>query len=231
MKRIAHSNNKQYERYNGKRHSAIPRTGDSAHLFWKCNSVAPSKTSEDVDHGSYMKVRHWHLGVFLGVSVNAFCLTAGAGERGAALEARPIVQPNDCVTRAASFHQVNAWVVRAILKVESNFNAGAVNLNSNGTQDVGVAQINSIHFDELKKKGIAPSDLMNGCISSYVAAWHLRKQIKAYGNTWFAVGAYHSATPCYNRRYSALVWNTLLSWRTVSGAALRVPSIDECRAS
>lgn len=137
--------------------------------------------------------------------------------------------PNDCVTSAAGYHQVNPWVLRAIIKVESNFNPAAVNKNRNGTVDVGIAQINSMHFKELAKYGVAPSDLMDACTSSYIAAWHLRKQITRYGNTWFAVGAYHSATPCYNQRYRALVWNTLLTWKAVNGKPERVASIDSCR--
>jgi soluble lytic murein transglycosylase-like protein len=140
------------------------------------------------------------------------------------------VQPDDCVTQGAVYHQVNPWVVRAILKVESNFNPKAVNRNLNGSVDVGMAQINSIHFKELGKFGVGPSDLLNACVSSYVAAWHLKKQIAAYGNSWFAVGAYNSATPCFNRRYSGLVWNTLLGWRVIQGSRVSVQSIESCRA-
>lgn len=138
-------------------------------------------------------------------------------------------QPDDCVTQGANYHGVNPWVVRAIIKVESNFNS-SVNKNKNGTVDVGIAQINSMHFKELNRYGITPSDLMNGCISSYVAAWHLHKQIQSYGNTWFAIGAYHSATPCYNTRYVALVWNTLVNWKAVQGGRIKGPSMPECDA-
>lgn len=98
--------------------------------------------------------------------------------------------PDDCVTQAASYHSVNSWILRGIIQVESSFNPNAVNNNRNGTFDIGIAQINSMHFKELSKHGIAPRDLMDACVSSYVAAWHLRKQVRLYGNTWFAVGAY-----------------------------------------
>ncbi len=137
-------------------------------------------------------------------------------------------QPDDCVTQAATYHGVSPWILRAIIQVESNFNAKAVNKNTNGTTDVGVAQINSMHFKELSKHGIAPSDLMNACVSSYVAAWHLKKQIVAYGNTWFAVGAYHSTTKCYNDRYTGLVWNVLLKWGVVNGPRARTMAISDC---
>lgn len=144
--------------------------------------------------------------------------------------ALPPVMPSGakCVPAAAEYHKVNQWVLAAILKVESNFNAGARNLNANGTVDVGAAQINSMHFKELAKHGISPTDLMDICVSTYVAAWHLAKQYKAHGNTWFAVGAYHSATPCFNERYRGLVWNTLVDWKQVSGPKMRVRSLADC---
>lgn len=137
-------------------------------------------------------------------------------------------QPNDCVSQAATYHAVNSWVLRAILQVESGFNPKAINKNRNGTVDVGIAQMNSMHFKELRKYGVAPDDLMDACLATYVAAWHLRKQLSAHGNTWFAVGAYHSATPCFNRRYVSLVWNVLLKWGVVAGQKESVPTMEAC---
>jgi len=143
-----------------------------------------------------------------------------------ALNAPP--QPDDCVTQAAQYHGVNSWILRAIIQVESNFNAAAVNRNQNGTTDHGIAQINSMHFRELSRHGVTPGDLMDGCKASYVAAWHLGKQIRAYGNTWYAVGAYHSTTPCFNRRYTAMVWNAMHKWGVVQGQRAVVPSMASC---
>jgi len=140
----------------------------------------------------------------------------------------PVTQATRCVTSAASYHRVNPWILKAILKVESGFRSNVINRNRNGTLDVGMAQINSIHFRELARYGIAPSDLMDACVATYVAAWHLAKQLRAHGNTWFAVGAYHSTTPCFNRRYAGLVWNTMLRWGAVEGPRLNVPSLAEC---
>ncbi len=146
-----------------------------------------------------------------------------------AFTAQP-AQADDCITQGSLYHDVNPWLVRSILKVESNFNQNAINKNRNGTIDVGAAQINSMHFKELGRYGITPADLMNGCVASYVAAWHLKKQMAAHGNTWFAVGAYHSVTPCFNRRYSNLVWNVLFEWKVVSGQHADVQSIASCKA-
>ncbi len=136
-----------------------------------------------------------------------------------------------CVEAAAQFHAVNPWVLRAILKVESDFNPRAVSRNRNGTVDVGMAQINSIHFRELQKWGIAPENLMDGCVATYVAAWHLARQVRRHGNSWFGVASYHSASPCHNTRYAGLLWNALVSWRVVEGPRVKVVSQDACRQS
>jgi soluble lytic murein transglycosylase-like protein len=140
----------------------------------------------------------------------------------------PAEGPTRCVASAASYHAVNPWALAAILKVESGFNSSAVNRNPNKTVDVGMAQINSMHFAELARYGIAPELLMDGCVSTYVAAWHLAKQLRIYGNTWFAVGSYHSATPCFNSRYVGLVWNTLVDWRAIEGKRVAVQSLAAC---
>lgn len=151
-----------------------------------------------------------------------------------AQEAHPDAIPallNDktpCVSAAAQYHGVNAWVLKAILKVESDYKADAVNRNANGTIDVGMAQINSIHFGKLAKYGIAPSHLLDGCYATYVAAWHLANQIRVHGNTWFGVASYHSASPCQNTRYYGLLWNTLLGWGVVSGTKVSVKSLAQC---
>lgn len=136
--------------------------------------------------------------------------------------------PAPCVAPAAAFHGVNPWVLRAILKVESNFAPQAINRNPNGTFDVGMAQINSIHFERLRQYGITADHLMDGCIATYVAAWHLARQIARYGNTWFGVASYHSASPCQNARYAGLVWNALADWQAVPGPRVRVMALSQC---
>lgn len=137
-------------------------------------------------------------------------------------------EPAPCVSGAAQYHGVNPWVLRAILKVESDFNPRAMNRNANGTVDVGMGQINSIHFAELGRWGIAPGNLMDGCVATYVAAWHLSKKIRKYGNSWFAVASYHSTSPCQNSRYAGLLWNALAGWGVVAGPKIKVVSLGAC---
>ncbi len=133
-----------------------------------------------------------------------------------------------CVSDAAQYHGVNPWVLKAILKVESGFNPRAINRNANSSVDVGMGQMNSIHFKELSGFGIAPAHLLDGCVATYIAAWHLAKQMRKHGNTWYGIASYHSATPCFNGRYAGLLWNTLVSWKVLPGPNVRVPRIEEC---
>lgn len=122
---------------------------------------------------------------------------------------------SDCVTDASAFHGVNDMILRAILWNESGMKAHAINRNANGTVDVGIAQINSIHFGRLKQYGIHPEHLMHACVGTYVAAWHLRQQVELHGNTWKAVGAYHSLTPHFNQTYANRVHATLVKWKVL----------------
>lgn len=136
-----------------------------------------------------------------------------------------------CIVPAAKVHSVNPYVLRAILKVESNLNPLAVGKNENGTVDVGIGQHNSMHFKELKRVGVSPEDLKDACIGTYVAAWHLSKSIARHGNTWFAVATYHSATPYFNRRYQVLIRNELIRSGVISGSISKVPPFKRSGAS
>lgn len=130
-----------------------------------------------------------------------------------------------CIVPAANFHQVNQDILRAILKVESGLKPTAVGRNSNGTTDVGIGQMNSMHFQELAKYGVAPEHLKDACVGTYVAAWHLRKGISKYGNTWFGIATYHSATPYFNHRYQVLINNELVKANALAGNVLPVPPL------
>jgi soluble lytic murein transglycosylase-like protein len=175
--------------------------------------------------------------MFKYLCVLPFVASGFASSRALAQAASPDALPAQfresapCVSDAAQYHGVNPWVLRAILKVESNFNPRAVNRNANGSMDVGMAQINSIHFAELGRWGVLPANLMDGCVATYVAAWHLARQIGKYGNSWFGVASYHSTSPCQNARYAGLVWNALVGWRVVTGPQVKVASLQSCASA
>ena len=121
----------------------------------------------------------------------------------------------DCFDAAARYHQVNPWVLRAIAWSESHNQPWALHRNENGSIDYGLMQINSAHLDELKSYGVSSATLMQGCPNVYVAAWHLKRQMLKYGNSWEAVGAYHSETPALRNRYAAQIIATLREWKVL----------------
>jgi soluble lytic murein transglycosylase-like protein len=169
----------------------------------------------------------------LAVSLSAFAVCAltapglahAQSSRGAGRSAPFTTEVERCILPAAQYHQVNQYILRAILKVESNLNPNAVGKNDNGTLDVGIGQMNSMHFKELRRHGVMPSDLRDACVGTYVAAWHLSKSIAKHGNTWFGIAAYHSATPYFNKRYQILVSNEMVRSGSMKGRLLPVPSL------
>lgn len=117
-----------------------------------------------------------------------------------------------CFDEAAARYGVNPYVLRGIAFVESGFRADSVSRNSDGSIDYGAMQINSVHLVELKRFGIAPAQLMVPCTNVMVAAYLYRKKIDRYGNSWLAVGAYHSETPVYRDAYWRKVKAAVDSW-------------------
>jgi hypothetical protein len=114
-----------------------------------------------------------------------------------------------CWEDAAQRHQVNPHVLVAIAQQESSLNPKAINRNANGTEDIGLMQINSIHLPKLAQYGIGREHLFDACTSIYVGAWLLSQQIHRAGNTWEAIGQYHSATPPLRQRYSEKIYRRL----------------------
>ena len=115
-----------------------------------------------------------------------------------------------CWEEAAQKYGVNAYLLHAIAKTESSLNPLAVNrANGDGTYDVGLMQINSSWLPKLKSFGITEKDLYQPCVSIEVAAWILAHNIRQYGNTWAAVGAYNTPDPSRGLQYAHRVYQNL----------------------
>ena len=132
----------------------------------------------------------------------------------------------DCIDDAAMRHQVNPLVLRAIGWQESRLQPRAMGRNANGSIDVGAFQINSVHLGELGRYGIDRAALADGCTSAEVAAWHYRRQVERQGNSWLAVGAYHSATPARAAWYANRIAAILMVWNALPPGALPFPAGD-----
>src|SRR5471032_2934529 len=70
----------------------------------------------------------------------------------------------DCIDDASVYHGVNPALLHAIAQHESGMRAGAVNRNANGTEDLGLMQINSSWLSTLKKYGVTRQSLFNACV-------------------------------------------------------------------
>lgn len=157
------------------------------------------------------------------------CLANAAGK----LPTKPLpfsTHAERCIIPASEHHQVNFHVLRAILVVESGLKPGSVARNNNNTVDVGIAGINSVHFGELSRFGIGPNELLDECISTYVAAWKLKKAVAKHGNTWRGIASYHSTTPYFNERYQILLQNELIRSGQMQGQIKSVPPITSAFA-
>lgn len=103
-------------------------------------------------------------------------------------------RPNYFV-EAGKYYGVSPWLLWSVGKVESNHNPYAINKNKNGTYDIGIMQINSIHLKELAKYDIKRNDLFNTKTNIYVGAMIMRECIDRWGQNWNAVSCYNGMSP------------------------------------
>lgn len=118
----------------------------------------------------------------------------------------------DCLDDAAGFHGVDPVLVRSIARHESGMNPYATHRNANGSEDIGLMQINSFHLPRLGRFGITRTALFDPCVNAYVGAWILRDNINRIGPTWKAVGAYNAASPDKQLRYANQIY---AQWRSL----------------
>ncbi|MFM0694672.1 lytic transglycosylase domain-containing protein [Paraburkholderia graminis] len=115
----------------------------------------------------------------------------------------------DCLDDAAAYQHVSTQLVHAIAQHESGMRANAVNMNSNGTEDIGLMQINSSWLPKLARYGIRRQDLFNPCVNGYVGTWILASNIRQFGPTWKAVGAYNAVSTQKQLIYANAIYRRL----------------------
>lgn len=118
---------------------------------------------------------------------------------------------NECLVQISKEYQVHPDIMLAILFVEGGTVGENSRANQNGSYDIGLFQINSMHLSTLKKFGITEEQLRNdGCTNARVAAWHLSSVVpkaslaKADDEDAYlsALARYHSVTPKFNAIYA-----------------------------
>jgi len=104
-----------------------------------------------------------------------------------------------CLQQTAEHFQINPLILDAIIKTESAYDANAINVNRNGSIDLGLMQINlEFWLPLISKHGYSRDSLLNPCTNIFVGGWILAQEMRRFGNTWRAVGAYN-AGPAANR--------------------------------
>ncbi|MCX6075083.1 MAG: lytic transglycosylase domain-containing protein [Campylobacterales bacterium] len=88
-----------------------------------------------------------------------------------------------------------------IATIESSMNPRAINQNTNGTVDIGLMQINSMHLKRLSAIGVTKQALLDPEVNIYVGALLLSSHIRKRGYNLSAIGCYHSANPVFKNQW------------------------------
>ena len=162
-----------------------------------------------------------------------------------ALSAATIVAPGvaraTCWNAASESYGIPVEVIKAVAKTESGFNADALNVNKDGSHDIGVMQINSVWLPVLAKHGIDEEALKDPCTNVKVGAWILANNAKRLGWNWNAIGAYNvgcaklGAEEC-DRRRSKYAWKIHAALNQVTeiktpAPAKAIPSYEQATST
>ncbi|PHN18490.1 transglycosylase SLT domain-containing protein [Pseudomonas sp. ICMP 460] len=117
-----------------------------------------------------------------------------------------------CWNEVASRYDIEPELLQAIAAVESGYRTEAMNhSNTDGSRDIGLMQINSMHLPRLLKLGITEDRLLSEpCLSVEVAASILAEFIQRFGYNWTAVGSYNAGgspeRETLRMRYAEKIW-------------------------
>lgn len=147
---------------------------------------------------------------------NKFKLYSASLTTFAALSIIPLTaQANNCWSLSAQKHKIDPLLLMAYGTVESSLRGGIESRNTNGSYDLGIMQINTIHLPYFKKMGYSRSDLKNDNCKNIMAAGYLVKDsFRRYGYNINGIGGYHSNTPHLRLSYAKKVlreYNKLLT--------------------
>lgn len=127
-----------------------------------------------------------------------------AGEARVPRWGAPQEKVEECVNDAAEAFGIEPIVLWTLLDVESG-TVGRTSRNTNGTEDIGPMQINTIHLPHLAQYGIDYSTLRdNLCININVGAYIFTREYAQTKNVAMAIARYHSRTPRHQQRYLGL---------------------------
>lgn len=107
------------------------------------------------------------------------------------IAAIPMAAQAFCYEEAGRLYGVNPTLLKAVAIHESAEKPGATHVNTDGTTDYGLMQINSWHLPTLSRYGITQRHLLDdACLNAKIGAWVLSGFLRRYGQTWESTGAY-----------------------------------------
>lgn len=107
-----------------------------------------------------------------------------------------------CFDNAGNEYAISPLLLECIARTESNLDPKAININKNGSVDIGLMQVNSYWVSKL---GLDRDRLItDSCYNTMAGARILSQCIDRHGYTWEAVG-------CYNA--TSMVKKTAYSWK------------------
>ena len=118
---------------------------------------------------------------------------------------------NDLFFKYGALFNIPPELLWGIAKHESNFDPKAINYNTNGTIDIGLMQINSIHKEAIEAVNLSLDDLYNPKVSVYFASKILSKCLKRHGFTYQGLNCYNGRTT--NNNYHKKVLAQILKRR------------------
>jgi soluble lytic murein transglycosylase-like protein len=162
-----------------------------------------------------LRGRHWMPLILL--ANFAIAPHAGSQNRLSLKESIPYAA---CFEKAARQYQVDPFLLAAIAWQESEFNKDARHFNADGSEDIGIMQINSRWLTLLNRRGITRAVLLRvACVNIEVGAWVLAINFYQKGINWDSVGAYNAGakatfTQALKRyRYSSRIYDRYVSLR------------------
>jgi len=117
---------------------------------------------------------------------------------------------------------IESSLLKRIATIESSLNPRAMNQNKNGTVDIGLMQINSMHLRGLSKIGVTREALLDPEVNVYVGALLLSSHIRKRGYNLQAIGCYHSANPVFKNQ-----WLKRLAMVNVPEGTVKKSNIDQ----
>ena len=116
-----------------------------------------------------------------------------------------------CMALVAQIYALPPRVLPAIGGVEGG-RPGTVSTNRDGSQDLGVMQVNTrwlqplARYTGLPETAVRQNLVNRACFNIAAAGWILRQYVnEARGDLMLAIGYYHSHTPPLNQAYQAQV--------------------------